>query len=675
MCKIVLAEIKLINLVSSIMKKFVSLAKKSLSFASRAVAAGVLPAIVTYYWTSSNHYNYWNRTIFAVQTIDFKILANTLPTKLSALIIQKNAEEIQKTLQSNTGRFGIVVTDCKNADKDCSSQTVLYKTQSNSSWSRNFSVEVLKDAPFDILRDPPPLKTEIDFPELRSKDYQPTGQTNIGKIIGRVYYIRGIPPSYWVSWQTWFRDPSIGVGSIYTPSVTTFFASWFLLILLLEISINKIEAKKQQNRQLRLELDEAKEKITVTLKDKSKVLADLHKAEEEQQSLLDYLQHAVNDAETLQASLEVAKATISQQQMDLQDKLNESAQNLTSYEQELKANTEYIDDLKKTISFHQENLVPQVEIEAYQHKLYEANSNQDRLLQLIESQNQDIRLNQQNLQFLNEEKIDLETKLDGVVAELSSTNLRVSKLEDDIKDLEASISKIQADRDETESKAKELQKNLESLSLDKQNSEANLQLLLEQARTDSDLLAQIYDHDLKDKDSALATIKASHEKYAKELEQELTQLKSEKQDLECDLISARSDRDYFGSRHPEIAKIPLVDISSLYIGFVGGKSRTMNKVINLLQQDHGLINYVLLAGGYDENQNMNKNAFRAKLQSCNLIVFVSVYVGHPYWYMLKNLQSTGAITQNLLILDVRGESGIIREIIKYSQNLDMRKAA
>ena len=103
MCKIGLAEIKLINLVRSIMNKF-------LSFATRFIGAAIIPAIATYAWTVQNHNNYWNRTIFAVQTVDFKILAHTLPTKLSILLMQKDTEELQRTLQSNTGRFGIVVT-------------------------------------------------------------------------------------------------------------------------------------------------------------------------------------------------------------------------------------------------------------------------------------------------------------------------------------------------------------------------------------------------------------------------------------------------------------------------------------------------------------------------------------------------------------------------------------
>lgn len=667
MCKIGLAEIKLIHVVSSIMNKFLSFAKQALYFAGRAVAAGVLPAIATYYWTSTNHHNYWNRTIFAVQTIDFKILSHTLPTKLSTLIIQNDVKEIQRTLQSNTGRFGMVVTDCKVVDKDCPNQKLLYRTESRSSWSQTFSMDYLKDAPFDILRDPPPLKAEIDFPDIRSREYQPTGQTNDGQIIGRVYYVRGIPPSYSDSWGSWFRDSSTGVGSIYTSSVSTFFASWLFLILLVEIAVNKIEAKKQQNLQLERDLNEAKEKNTAILKEKSKVLADLHKADDEKQELLAYLQQSVSDAEKLQSSLEVEKAANSHRQIELQNKLDESAQNLTSYQQELKVNSDYIENLKRTITVQQDNLVSQDEIEAFQQKLYEANSNRDRLTQLIESQNRDIRLQQQNLQSLSEEKIALENKLGDVGTELSNSKRRVATLESDINGLEALISKIQADKDEAERNAEKLQKSLESLSLDKKNSEAKLQSLLEQVKSDSDNLTEMYEQEL----NTLLSSKDFSEKYAKELEQEVEQLKAKVEELDSDLISARADRDYFIALLPESAEIPLVDISALHIGFVGGHSKTMNRVINRLQREHGLVNYVLLEAGYNHNQNI----FRAKLKNCNLIVFISGYTGHHYFYMLQNLQSTGAITEEMIILSRAAESGIVREIINYCKTLDMRCAA
>ena len=352
----------------------------------------------------------------------------------------------------------------------------------------------------------------------------------------------------------------------------------------------------------------------------------------------------------------------------MQQKLDESAQTLTSYEQELRKNTEYIDELQKSIDFHKENLVPEVEIETYQQKLYEANTNQDRLHHLIESQSQDIRLKQQELQSLSEEKIELGTKLDVAVAELDTNKLRVSKLETDLRGLEASISKIQSDKDQAENQAQELQQKLDSLLVDKKKSEANLRQLLEQVKKDGDSLVEIYEEELRKKENALISTKDFYVKYAEDLEQEIARLKSEKQDIECDLISARFDRDYLASQHPEIAEIPSVDISSLYIGFVAGHAKTMNRVINRLQKDHGLINYVLLEAGYDHNQNI----FRSKLKNCNLIVFISDYAGHHYFNMLQNLQSTGGITKEMIILSRAAESGIVREIVNYSQSLNSR---
>jgi len=211
--------------------------------------------------------------------------------------------------------------------------------------------------------------------------------------------------------------------------------------------------------------------------------------------------------------------------------------------------------------------------------------------------------------------------------------------------------------------------------LENQNSNesnASLQVLLKQAEIDLEGLDEVRKQELMDKDNALSSSKDFYEKYAEELDQEIVLLKSKIQDLECDLISARSDRDNFASQHPEIAEISLADISALHIGFVGGKSRTIKEVITRLESKHGLVNYVVLAGGHDENQNMNQNTFREKLKSCNLIVLITVCVGHPYSSMLKNLQGKGSITKNSLYINLRGESGIVREVVNHGSNLDIR---
>ena len=653
MYKIGLAEIKLINVVSSIMNKFLSFAKQALYFAGRAAVAGVLPAIATYYWTSSNHYNYWDQTIFAVQTIDFKILANTLPTKLSALIVQNDAEEIQRTLQSNTGRFGIVVTDCKIADKECPDQTVLYRTQSRSSWSRNFSMDLLKDAPFDVLRDPPPLKTEISFPDIRSREYKSTGQTNSGQIIGRVYYVRGIQPSYVESWTGWLQDKNAGVGSIYTTSVFTFLASWGLLILIVEIAILKINAKKRENERLILELEESKKEIEAKVNDNAKLLDNLRKVDEQKQKLLADLRQKVSIAEAEQASFEVARVANEYLEGELQKELEESRQKLTVHEQELGSNTVYIEDLKKKIA--SEN---QSEVAEYQQQLDEANSSQDRLIALIESQKHDIELKQQNLDDFYEDKTALESKLTNVATKINSDKLKVANLETDIEGLQDSITKIEAQKQLAETKAQELQENLDSAL----NSKAKLQSVLDQLNKDEHALKEKYEQQLQDKSTALINEYAND---VDRLEKEIIQLKWRIDELEGDLKSARADL------HPEVAEIPIVDISSLFIGFVGGHAKTMNRVINRLQKEHGLKNYVLLEAGYDHNQSI----FRAKLTNCNLIVFVSGYAGHHYFNMLQNLQNAGTVTKEMIILSRAAESGIVREVIKYAQNLNKRDAA
>ena len=137
------------------------------------------------------------------------------------------------------------------------------------------------------------------------------------------------------------------------------------------------------------------------------------------------------------------------------------------------------------------------------------------------------------------------------------------------------------------------------------------------------------------------------------LEKEIIQLKWRIDELEGDLKSARADL------HPEVAEIPIVDISSLFIGFVGGHAKTMNRVINRLQKEHGLKNYVLLEAGYDHNQS----------------IFLSGYAGHHYFNMLQNLQNAGTVTKEMIILSRAAESGIVREVIKYAQNLNKRDAA
>ena len=143
----------------------------------------------------SHHHSYWNGTIERVQTVDFNMLSHMLPTKLSQAIIEGDSEEIQRTLDSNYGLFGLVITDCTTAQLDCN-QTAQYASNSNFPWRTQLTEEILATSTYDVLMNPPPLHPVEHYSDSRTGVRGPTGLNNYGSIIGRVYYVRGIPPTF-----------------------------------------------------------------------------------------------------------------------------------------------------------------------------------------------------------------------------------------------------------------------------------------------------------------------------------------------------------------------------------------------------------------------------------------------------------------------------------------------
>ncbi len=153
----------------------------------------------------SNYRSYYD-TIYKVQTIDFNMLANSLPTKLSLALINKNKNEIQHTIDSNYGYFGIVVTNCLTTKKECQGESIIAKSQpEKAGWKEKAVVGKLSSHQFDLLRNPPPMTAEMKLKNARDKAAaKPTGRTNNGQIIGRVYYIRrDAPVDFVTSLEEW----------------------------------------------------------------------------------------------------------------------------------------------------------------------------------------------------------------------------------------------------------------------------------------------------------------------------------------------------------------------------------------------------------------------------------------------------------------------------------------
>jgi hypothetical protein len=186
-----------------------------------------------------NNYNeYWKGTIYRTQTVDFNILANVIPSKLSILLsgIKLNPsykQLLQETLDSNYGLFGIVITDCKTANKLCQNEKVLYATSSlveklsNGKQRLNPSSQYIKYAknwtekynsvsqfqeslnfPFVFLYDNPPLSQEWGYKTPREDIQVSSDKVNTGKIIGRAYFIRSTIPLFQEEIKSWFNNVS-----------------------------------------------------------------------------------------------------------------------------------------------------------------------------------------------------------------------------------------------------------------------------------------------------------------------------------------------------------------------------------------------------------------------------------------------------------------------------------
>jgi len=208
-----------------------------------------------------NYKNYWYGTIFAVQTVDFNMLSHTLPVKLSYTLLQGNIEELQRTLDSNYGFFGLIVTDCKMAAKDCLSEQILYQSKSSQKWTKEISLATLSSHPYDLLQSPPPLQVERQYAKPRDSKPIPTGRVNSGQIIGRVYYVRGVPPTFIEDYNKWIKEPFKITGSrtLYTSTVALFFVSglsaWIIIEVVLSAKRNEQRLAQQQQEQLRREAE------------------------------------------------------------------------------------------------------------------------------------------------------------------------------------------------------------------------------------------------------------------------------------------------------------------------------------------------------------------------------------------------------------------------------------
>jgi hypothetical protein len=188
-------------------------------------------------------------------------------------LLDGNTEELQRTLDTSYGLFGVVVTNCKTAQPECPRQEIIYlssgeiiKTQNGGKkyqnkevyakqWQSSLSEESLKGQLYALLRNPPPLTPEWEYKNPRQNNVIPTGRTNSGQIIGRVYFIRNSPPTFFDELVKWLKNPfSTSSGTLLNNSIalSTLFTS-FLVWLLLESFYRKLSLAEQNTAEVEKE--------------------------------------------------------------------------------------------------------------------------------------------------------------------------------------------------------------------------------------------------------------------------------------------------------------------------------------------------------------------------------------------------------------------------------------
>ncbi|WP_434222072.1 type II toxin-antitoxin system HicA family toxin [Limnospira platensis CENA597] len=280
-----------------------------------------------------NHKNYWERTIFATQTVDFNILSHTLPTKLSLALLEGETEELQRTLDSNYGLFGLVVTNCESAIADCPEQEILYYSNSRRLGKEGFKVENLTNEPYDLLRDPPPLFAERKYKRRYQPEADPTGMVNRGEIIGRVYYVRRVPPTFAESYAKWARGllRFQHSPSIFSLTAGIFLAGGAVVWLLIEFVLYR---KRRERKQLLEEARNIREELQQKVKQNEALIAVREKGREE---LEDYRR----EQQSIATELKIAIADYEQKIVDFQHQQDDSQTSLQELRNQLAWAVEY----------------------------------------------------------------------------------------------------------------------------------------------------------------------------------------------------------------------------------------------------------------------------------------------------------------------------------------------
>ncbi len=375
---------------------------------------GILLALIL---STFSHYRYWYGTMKSVQATKINIISESVPTKLSLLLVNKQEEEIQKLLDSTDGYVGLVVTDCLEVTNNCLNQNIIYQTQIDRGWGKKIlQPNNLAQNSFDILTNPPPLIT--------NNNSQLNQNQTASEILGRVYYLRLSPSSFVEELKEWLINLiKLKPQSIIHP-YTAFFALTFLSVFIglkfFEREVEKIESIAKI-RQKKLEIDLNK------LKKYNKTLINAQ----------DNFNQEINSLNEDIISLQARTAKFKEEIKNKEDKQYKQEQKILKTQnilREYKTELAQTKEIKLINEEEKENLISKIQLQ--QKELEAQESDLKTYLEELKATNQELTLNQYKeeeilrlLRKREKEKVQLEKQLNEKENQLNEKEKQIQTLE------------------------------------------------------------------------------------------------------------------------------------------------------------------------------------------------------------------------------------------------------
>jgi hypothetical protein len=181
-------------------------------------------------------------------------------------------------------------------------------------------------------------------------------------------------------------------------------------------------------------------------------------------------------------------------------------------------------------------------------------------------------------------------------------------------------------------------------------------------RADYNQLKQETDELLRYADRELSELKQTNAGLARELDElQLRVWELEQQVDELLLyIAGMAEVRRTGVGAEEVEVVP--DLAEVSLGIVGGHEATRREVIEELTVQYGLRRWVEVPPTWESS--LGKSVLKGKLERCDLIVIITGYMNHSLTRAVFGLKESGALAGEVVMLNFRGKSGVVREVLR-----------